>query len=405
MTTLRVRLAAAPAPDRADPWALYDATGACVRRGADPPEAWPAADRVEVVLAASQLRIATITLPPIPPARVAGAAGFALEDQLAGPAAAHHLTVSAQGADGRVRIAVVAHSLLAAIAAPRRGIARIIAEPELAAPIAGWRWCVGDEGGGFVRCADGSAFPVDGLPGEGALPAELALALSQSRRDGTAPPHVRVDAECNDAVLSRWQHETGIAFLRGAAWRWQTAPAAAFASALDLLPDAPTRATAKPQRRLGRLFVPALTLAGAALALHVVASAGEWASLRFDAWRDAREWTSLAAAAGVAPDEASTPQSARTALARRYADLRHAQGLPAPDDALPLLARAAPALTILPEGSVKSATYADGHWTLDLSRADPAIVRDLDGRMRAARVPALIVPSATGTRVRFGGPW
>ncbi len=187
MTTLRVRLATAPVPDRADPWALYDAAGACVRRGADRPDAWPAADRVEVVLAASQLRIATITLPPIPPARVAGAAGFALEDQLAGPAAAHHLTVSAQAADGRVRIVVVARSLLAAIAAPRRGIARIIAEPELAAPIAGWRWCVGDEGGGFVRCADGSAFPVDGLPGEGALPAELALALSQSRRRWHCP--------------------------------------------------------------------------------------------------------------------------------------------------------------------------------------------------------------------------
>jgi hypothetical protein len=130
---------------------------------------------------------------------------------------------------------------------------------------------------------------------------------------------------------------------------------------------------------------------------------GEWTALRVDAWRAAREWTELAVAAGVAPDAAATPQAARAALARRYAELRHAQGLPAPDDALPLLARAAPALAALPPGTVKSAVYADGHWTLELARADPTLVRDLDARMRAARVPALVATSSTGTRVRVGG--
>jgi hypothetical protein len=92
------------------------------------------------------------------------------------------------------------------------------------------------------------------------------------------------------------------------------------------------------------------------------------------------------------------------ALGRRYAALRHAQDLPAPDDALPLLARATPALAALPAGAVKSATYADGHWTLDLARPDAAAIADLDARLRAAGMPALVAPSATGTRVRFGGP-
>jgi hypothetical protein len=84
--------------------------------------------------------------------------------------------------------------------------------------------------------------------------------------------------------------------------------------------------------------------------------------------------------------------------------LRHAQGLTAPDDALPLLARAAPALAVLPTGTVKSASFADGHWTLDLAGADAAAVGDFDARMRAAGVPALVATSAAGTRVRFGGP-
>jgi hypothetical protein len=39
----------------------------------------------------------------------------------------------------------------------------------------------------------------------------------------------------------------------------------------------------------------------------------------------------FAVAAGVPPDAATTPQAARAALARRYAVLRHAQGLAAPD--------------------------------------------------------------------------
>jgi general secretion pathway protein L len=138
MTVLRVLLAAAPAADRADAWALFDAAGACLRKGLDRPAGWPAADRIEVVLAASQVRIATIALPPMPASRVAGAAGFALEDQLAGPIAAHHVAVSAQAPDGRVRVAITSRSLLAAIVDARPDVARIVAESDLCVPATDW---------------------------------------------------------------------------------------------------------------------------------------------------------------------------------------------------------------------------------------------------------------------------
>lgn len=405
MTTLRVRLAAPPLPDRADAWGLFDSAGVCTRTGADRPGAWPAADSVDAVIAASQVRIATVKLPPMAPSRLAGAAGFALEDQLAGAPAEHHLGVSAQEADGRVRAVIVARSLVAAIAAAEHGFTRIIAEPELAAPIAGWRWCSGEDAAGFVRCSDGSAFPVDAPSADGTLPAELALALALARteRDGAAPAQLRVDSTIADAALTRLQRQAGVPVLRGNPWRWHAAPAASFAAALDLHPGTPTTASAQPQRRFERVFAPALVLGCAALAIHIVATVGEWAALRADAWRTAREWTDLAVAAGVAADAATTPQAARAALARRYAELRHAEGLPAPDDALPLLARAAPALAALPSGIVKNAVYADGHWTFELARADPTVIRDLDARMRAARVPMLVATSPSGARVRVGG--
>ena len=250
---------------------------------------------------------------------------------------------------------------------------------------------------------DGSTFPVDAPPPDGGLPSELTLALAQARRSGSAPSCIRVDAPIAASSLSRWHRETDIDFQPGSPWRWEAAPPAAFADAIDLLPASPL-APAASRTDLARLFAPALALAAAALFIHVVATVGEWASLRYGAWRAEREWIAVAAEAGVPQDAAASPVAARAAIARRYATLRHAQGLPAPDDALPLLAHAAPALAALPAGAVRSATYADGHWTLDLVRPDAATIADLDARLRAADVPALVASSTTGTRVRFGAP-
>jgi hypothetical protein len=404
MTTLRVRLVAPPSPERAESWGLFDSTGACTRSGSDRPDRWPDADRIEVVIAAPQVRIAAVKLPPMPASRVAGAASFAVEDQLAGAAADQLLGVSTQASDGRVRVVIVGRSLVTSIAASDRHIARIIAEPELATPVAGaWRWCANDDGAGFIRCSDGSAFPVEAPRDDGGLPAEVALALARAQDDAVAPSELRVEAAITDAVLARLQRDAEVRLARGNPWRWQAASPALFAAALDLRPSMPASTSTPPQRRFGRVFATALVLVGAALGIHIVAGVAEWAALRADAWRTEREWSELAVAAGVSPDAASTPQAARAGLARRYAELRHAQGLPAPDDALPLLARAAPALAALAPGVVKSAVYSDGHWTFDLARADPALIRDLDARMRAVRVPMLVATSGSGARVRVGG--
>ncbi len=51
------------------------------------------------------------------------------------------------------------------------------------------------------------------------------------------------------------------------------------------------------------------------------------------------------------------------AITRRYAEARHRAGLAAPADALPLLARAAPALAALPAGVLRTAAYS--RWPLD----------------------------------------
>ena len=94
----------------------------------------------------------------------------------------------------------------------------------------------------------------------------------------------------------------------------------------------------------------------------------EWAWLKLDVWRTARAITALAREADL-PDTAS-PDAAARAIARWHADLRHRIGQAAPSDALPLLARAAPALSSLSSNAMKSATYADGAWTIELGAID-----------------------------------
>jgi type II secretion system protein L len=408
MTTLRILVTAAPSAAQALQWALFESDGPRRETGNGRPDSWPAADRVEFVIPAAQARIACVKLPPLPSGRVAGAAAFAVEDQIAGPGDMQHLTTSAQRADGQVRVVIVARDLVSAcgaFAVGGRRAARVIAEPDLVAPDAAWHWCASDASGrdGFLRIADGRALPAGAIGADGSLPAELVFALRQEQHAGRAPAEVRVDAPIADASLARWKAETGTAFVRGTPWRWHTAGAAAFAGALPLRQEGPAPQAASGRDRR-RLFVPALAIAVAALALHVVLTLGEWGWQKYSAWQRGRDWIAVATSAGVAPAQAATSASAAAAIARRYMEQRHAHGKSTPDDALPLLARSSAALALLPPGTVRSAVYSDGHWTFDLGRVDAGEARELDSRMRAGGIPALVATSAAGTRVRVGTP-
>jgi len=396
MTVLRVLLSAPPAANRAEAWARSDDGGRVVERGVDTPDRWPAASRREAVLAAGLVRVIALALPPMSPARLASAAAYALEDRLAATGAAAAIGVSAPRADGSVLAAVTAQATLDAVAAHAPRFARIVAEPALAPVSSGWTWCASGASGGFVRTADGGAFAVGAAPAGGVLPPELVAALAQAPRGGGAPASVVVTQPCTDALLAQWRASTGVAFERGEPWRWDDAPESAYAAAPDLLraPEiaAPARGAAL------RLWKPAAAIALAAVALHVVATIAQWSWLRIDAWRSGERIVALAQGAGVA--DAATPDAALRALARRDAELRHRAGLAAASDAVPLLARAAPALAALPAAAVKSATFADGAWTFELATLDDAARAALDRRMQDNGLTALQARTAAGARMR-----
>jgi hypothetical protein len=97
----------------------------------------------------------------------------------------------------------------------------------------------------------------------------------------------------------------------------------------------------------------------AAMLLHAGASAAEWAMLK---WRTARLESEMqqsiqAAAPGITSDFDATWR-------RTFAASRHRQGRAAPDDALPLLADVAPALSEMPAGALRVINFEGGQSTL-----------------------------------------
>jgi hypothetical protein len=395
MPVLRVLLTKAPSPASDDPWALFDAQERKVRAGRGNPSTWPAADRREAVLAASAVRLAGIVLPPMPADRVAAAAAFALEDQLAGPAHEQHLVASARRRDGGVDVAIAARSLFAPL---RKEFARVVAEPATASnsPANAWRWYVSGADGGFVRKPEGSAFAVSAPHGD-SVPTELALALAQAKRSGGGAPRVEVAFTVDDAQLSAWSAQCATPFARSAAWRWDQ-DGAAIAAASDLLQGEFSREAKRVPQTATHRFRWAIGLAVAAVLIHIAATLAQWTWLRLDSWRTARAIVAVAADAGAFdPPDA---EAAAAGLARKFGEARHRAALSAPTDALPLLARAAPAFAALPAGAFKVATYSPATWTFDLTKVDANALADLDRRLTTAGLATLQATTNSGARLR-----
>jgi len=391
-TVLRILLSDPPVADRADAWALFSSDGTRLREGRDVPSAWPAAQRREAVIAASRARLITLNLPPLPPERLNDAVAYALEDQLAATDDPPRIAASVQAADGRVHAAVAGRALIDALAPM---FERVVPEAALTPDDGTWTLYASAAGDGFVRTPSGAfAVTLD----EQVFPAELAAALAQARRAGAAPETLRAALQADRIVLARYAEAAGVPLRVAPAWRWSYASEERFAAAPDW--RAPLRAGAAAERSsLVQWFRPAIAIAGLALALHVGATFVQWITYRVEDWRVGRATVALARDAGVG--DATTPAAATSALVRQHAEARHRAGLLAPGDALPLLAQATPALAELPPGTLKSAVYGDGAWTLDLAKVDAARLARIDRALTDQGVAVLQAETAAGTRLRL----
>lgn len=396
---LRVFLPGALRDDRADAWVRYAADGRVIDRGTDVPARWPADADTEVVLAADQVRIIALALPPMPRDRRRAAARYALEDQLATSADESSIAV-ADAHDGIVQAAVTSEALVSAIRRHLRRVHRIIPESALAPHVDGWTWCASAAPGGFVRRADGSTFATGGPPAaHDALPPELTAALGQAARARAAPPVVHVAFRCDASQLAHWSQASGVPFVAAPAWHWENATLAAFQAAPDFAGDDRAHETAANRASASRAFRPATILAALALIVQLFGLVFEWSWLNVENWRLSRALVDEAAAAQL-PD-AATPGAAVAAIARRNAELRHRAGQSALDDPLSLLARAAPSLRVLPPATLRSARYAGHAWTLELATLEPSALSRVTRTLAAAGVEAVSAPTPAGMRMRL----
>ncbi|HEX8740134.1 MAG TPA: type II secretion system protein GspL [Casimicrobiaceae bacterium] len=386
------------APGSSSPWIAVAADGRTLRHGTSPPDAWPAAERIEGVLAAEHARLMTVSLPALPRQRLDRAAAYAVEDQLATPIESSAIAASPRS-DGTTLVAVATQALIAKIAGFTPHMVRLVPEASLAPIGRDWTWYASGAGGGFVRRADGSSFVVTAAGADGGLPAELTAALAQARRQGAAPRRVDVAFDAPATTLARWSERSAVEFARTPGWRWQDADAHAWQDAPDFLARRDAAARDRATGTLPRVLRLPLLLLAIALGVEIAGLAIEWATFAIERWQAASALAALAERAGVTA--AGGPESIANALARRHRGILHDAGKEAPADALPLLARAAAPLAALPRAAVTTASYADGAWTLTVAGVDASALDALVVRLRDAGIDALAVPVASGARLRL----
>ncbi|HEX7327419.1 MAG TPA: type II secretion system protein GspL [Casimicrobiaceae bacterium] len=387
------------APGSSCPWIAVAADGRTLRHGTSPPDAWPAADRIEGVLAAAHARLVTVRLPALPRQRLDRAAAYAIEDQLATPIESSAVAASPRS-DGTTQVAVATQTLVAKIAGFTPRIARLVPETALAPIGRDWTWYASGAGGGFVRRADGSSFAATPAGADGEPPAELSAALAQARHQGAAPQRVEVAFDVPATTLARWSERSAVAFTAVSGWRWQDADAQAWRDAPDFLArrDAGAREGGKKGALPRALRLPLLLLA-IALGVEIAGLAIEWTTFAIQRWQASSALAALAQRAGITAT--GGPETIANALARRHRELLHHAGKEAPADALLLLARAAAPLAALPRAAVTAATYGDGAWTLTVTGVDASALDALVRRLKDAGIDALAVPVASGARLRL----
>lgn len=273
MKILRIRVAR-PGPASAGwqiGWALVE-NSTLLSRGEGETN-WPAADRVELVLAADLARVLNLTLPRASRGQLRQALPALAEPQVLGPLEDSHFASHKLNPGEPNTVAVVERTLLAELLEMLRRLQQI--------PAAAWVEAQGlpgpgpsllwESSGGFIQLPDGSTQSLDRATLERpALGLELALGNAGDR------PLVLWLRPCAAAPdLAAWSATLGRVIHNAGRWSWETAVFEG--RAINLLQGefSPPR-TGIDSRRLGR--IAGLGLA-ALLLVELLGLGGTWFSL------------------------------------------------------------------------------------------------------------------------------
>lgn len=347
------------------------------------------ASRVELVVPASDVTITRTQLPPAVRRGAGKALAYAVEDDMLGDPDGHHACWLGLAGTADVLAVMDRATLIETVAAfERAGLSVDEAYCEtLLLPRRAGEWSVYWDGHeGFVRTGDIEGAATDAGDAR-TPPMALHLMLKEAAAESAQPEALAVYAPTRDAApdFAAWQSALGLPVRVAGEWNWRRATAARHARL----------ALGRRSRRMDELVKrlrPAAGIAAAALLLHVGALAVDWSLLAAEqrALRSAMEQRFRAAF-----PEAVAVTDPALQMRRRLAEVRHAAGMIDPDDFLPALARAAPAVMSLPQGSLRAFSYEAGTLSVHLTGVDETTLRAVVTQLGAAGVTVVRRERAT----------
>ena len=381
MSVLRVFCPLPEAPQRCQ-WTLTDAGDASGADQGSLDQLPQGADRVELVVPATQVLLTRARLPPSRGRRAESLLAYAVEDSTATAPEFNQVTWLGL-ADGEDVLAVVDRPALQrwrdALAAVGIHVDAVYCETlMLPLPAGGWS-VVWDGREGFVRTGSLEGAATDCGDRE-SPPLSLRLMLEAARARDAAPACLALFVATPEAAL-------GVRLLPLQHWDWRQTPSA---DCISLVPE--PRRWQLPPGSLARLR-PVAWIVGIALMFHGAALVVDWARLSSEQQRlhqqmDARFRSTFPDAVAVA--------DAAVQMRRKLAESRHAANQPDAGDFPVMVAKVGTALAGLTAGSVRMLAYAPGRMTVQILVQDDALVRQVSARLAQEGLRVEASPSAAG---------
>jgi general secretion pathway protein L len=375
MSLLRIYASLMDQPQHCQ-WALLGDRGEPVSGAGRPADLPQRAARVQLVIPAAQVLLTRARIPRAARRGNSSVMAFAVEERTAGDPDASQ--VSWLGTVGDADALAVADKPGLARWREALGAAGIRVDEvhceTLLLPIQAGEWSMAWNGReGFVRSGTFEGAATD-CGGPGSPPLSLRLMLEEAQARGAEPAAIALYVTTPDAApdFAAWRRELGVALRPAGAWDWRTAP-----------PDAGIGLAQQGQRwrmfsGLSARLRPAAWMLAAALALHAVALAGDWALLVVEQ-RELRQ--QMEAQFRASFPEAIAVVDPALQMRRKLAEARHSAGQADSGDFLPLVVRVAAATQGTPPGTVQAMSYQGAQMTLEIASGDDVVVQRIKSRL------------------------
>lgn len=373
MSTLRIFCPLAAVPARCA-WLLLDDRAQAQAGEGTLAQLPRGATQVQLVLAAGQVLLTRVHLPPARRHRSTALLAYAVEEKLGSDPDANQVSRIGQ-VDGDDVLAVVDRQRLQswrdALTAVGIRVDGVYCET-LMVPLRDGEWSLAWNGrDGFVRTGECEGVAVD-CGDQQAPPLALHLLLDAARACDGMPTAIAIHAMSGAPPdLAAWQQSLGVTIRLAPAEDWRAAPTMSVQIGQARQHWRPTPATLARWRRVGWIALAALVLHSSALLADRLRLTAEQQQLRQQ--MEARFRALFPAAVAVADPVLQTR--------RQLAAARHAAGQPDAGDFAVMLGKVAPVLANVPAARLRALSYEDGRMTLGFAAAHDPLAHQIRSRL------------------------